>query len=87
LNARREALYKLYLQNPLSGFLLSEAIVRSGHALFAHVMRLGLEGMMAKRLDAPYLPGKRSRLWLKIKPGVKHRPFALPPKHIYEDAH
>jgi ATP-dependent DNA ligase len=34
-------------------------------------MRLGLEGIMAKRLDGPYLPGKRSSYWLKIKPKVQ----------------
>ncbi len=28
---------------------------------------LGLEGVMAKRRDATYLPGKRSRSWLKLK--------------------
>jgi bifunctional non-homologous end joining protein LigD len=27
----------------------------------------GLEGIMAKRLDSPYLPGRRSDLWLKVK--------------------
>jgi ATP-dependent DNA ligase len=40
-------------------------------------MRLSLEGMIAKRFDAPYLSGKRSRLWLKIKPGVKDRAETL----------
>ena len=29
--------------------------------------QLGLEGFMAKRLDAPYQPGKRSPAWSKIK--------------------
>ncbi len=28
---------------------------------------LGLEGIMAKRRDSTYLPGKRSRSWLKVK--------------------
>jgi bifunctional non-homologous end joining protein LigD len=27
--------------------------------------RHGLEGVVAKRLDSPYLPGRRSRLWIK----------------------
>ncbi|MBL1065233.1 non-homologous end-joining DNA ligase [Streptomyces sp. 7-21] len=27
--------------------------------------RHGLEGVVAKRLDSPYLPGRRSRLWVK----------------------
>jgi len=28
----------------------------------------GYEGLMAKRLDSPYRPGRREKLWLKIKP-------------------
>lgn len=28
---------------------------------------LGLEGVMAKRRDAPYLPGTRAKTWLKLK--------------------
>jgi bifunctional non-homologous end joining protein LigD len=28
---------------------------------------LGLEGVMAKRLESPYRPGKRSRDWIKVK--------------------
>ena len=28
---------------------------------------------MAKRLDGPYLPGKRSGYWLKIKPALGRR--------------
>ena len=68
LSTRREALIKLYEQFPLPRFLLSDGVSRCGCRLFAQVVRFGLEGMMAKRLDAPYLPGKRSRHWLKIKP-------------------
>jgi ATP-dependent DNA ligase len=67
-SVRREALIKLYQQLAVPRLLLSEGLSRYGCQLFAQVMRLGLEGMMAKRLDAPYLPGKRSRHWLKIKP-------------------
>ena len=29
----------------------------------------GLAGIVAKRLDSPYLPGRRSRLWLAVKVG------------------
>ena len=29
----------------------------------------GLNGIVAKRLDSPYLPGRRSRLWLAIDAG------------------
>jgi ATP-dependent DNA ligase len=83
LKQRRETLYKLHAQFPSSSFLPSEAVNRSGCALYASILRLGLEGMMAKRLDARYLTGKRSRLWLKIKPRVKDRPGApSAPTHL-----
>jgi ATP-dependent DNA ligase len=68
LSTRREALIRLCEQSVLPRVLLSEGLRRRGRELFAQIMRLGLEGMLAKRLDAPYLPGKRSRHWLKIKP-------------------
>jgi bifunctional non-homologous end joining protein LigD len=35
--------------------------------LYAAALEIGFEGIMAKRLDSPYLPGRRSRAWLKIK--------------------
>jgi bifunctional non-homologous end joining protein LigD len=35
--------------------------------LFQVCVELGHEGIVAKRLDAPYLPGIRSRTWLKRK--------------------
>ena len=38
-----------------------------GEALLAAAEEQGLEGIMAKRLGSRYLPGKRSRDWLKIK--------------------
>lgn len=38
-----------------------------GEALLAASRRLGLEGVVAKRLDSPYEPGMRSRCWLKVK--------------------
>ena len=47
--------------------VLSDGIVGQGAALFAEVRRRDLEGIMAKRLTSPYLPGKRPDTWLKIK--------------------
>jgi bifunctional non-homologous end joining protein LigD len=40
-----------------------------GHAeeLLAASREQGLEGMVLKRLDSPYLPGKRPGTWLKVK--------------------
>lgn len=39
--------------------------------------QLGLEGFMAKRIDAPYLPGRRSTAWAKIKCGRRGREFVV----------
>lgn len=38
-----------------------------GRALADATRDAGLEGVVAKRLDSPYLPGARSRSWLKVK--------------------
>jgi bifunctional non-homologous end joining protein LigD len=38
-----------------------------GAALLDAVAERGLEGVMAKRIDSPYLPGKRSSSWIKAK--------------------
>ncbi|MDQ6898054.1 MAG: non-homologous end-joining DNA ligase [Candidatus Dormibacteraeota bacterium] len=41
--------------------------VGGGETLLEASSRLGLEGVMAKKLDSPYDQGKRSGAWLKIK--------------------
>ncbi|RLB05300.1 MAG: DNA ligase [Deltaproteobacteria bacterium] len=43
-------------------------IEEKGKAFFKRVLDEGLEGIMAKSITSPYLIGKRSRHWLKIKP-------------------
>ncbi len=45
-------------------------VVEDGRAFFDAIRRMGLEGIMAKRRDSAYLPGRRGRDWLKIK--VRH---------------
>jgi ATP-dependent DNA ligase len=49
-----------------SVYRLSEAMA-DGAAFFDAVKQMGLEGIMAKKRDSVYLPGKRSETWLKIK--------------------
>ena len=44
-----------------------EYVVGGGKAFFAAATGLGLEGVMAKRLDSMYQPGRRGNAWLKIK--------------------
>lgn len=47
--------------------VFSDGIVGHGKDLFAAVAASGIEGIVAKRLDAPYRPGERSDAWQKIK--------------------
>jgi len=61
---RREPLEAGFSGHPR--YRLSE-LFGDGHSLFSGVTSLGLEGIMAKRTDSPYLPGRRSDSWLKIK--------------------
>jgi len=42
-------------------------VTDDGAALLAAAEQQGLEGVMAKQLDSPYEPGKRSRRWIKVK--------------------
>ena len=53
-------------QNVASGIVLSEAIVGKGEAMFREACRMGLEGIVSKRLGSPYVSG-RTRAWLKTK--------------------
>ncbi len=41
--------------------------VGDGRTLYEHAEAAGLEGLVAKRTDSPYLPGKRSPAWRKVK--------------------
>ena len=42
-------------------------VVGDGPALLEASRASGLEGVVAKRLDSPYEPGKRSSCWVKVK--------------------
>lgn len=47
--------------------LFTDFIEKHGKRYFSVVKQKGLEGIMAKHINSPYLLGKRSRHWLKIK--------------------
>ncbi len=54
---------------PDSPFIVeSRYILECGQAFFKEVVARGFEGVMAKDLESPYLPGKRTNFWLKLKP-------------------
>lgn len=46
---------------------LSDHVEGTGRALFEAAAERGLEGIVAKRRDAPYRPERRSGDWLKVK--------------------
>ena len=64
-SARRERLEELGLDGP--AWQTPSYSSGGGAQLLAASAERGLEGIVAKRLDCPYEPGKRSGNWLKIK--------------------
>ncbi len=48
------------------GLIITEFIEGNGRAVFEHACKLGLEGIVSKRRDAPYRSG-RDPNWRKIK--------------------
>jgi bifunctional non-homologous end joining protein LigD len=79
---RRALLEELALDGP--GWRTPASIVLDrSEAFVAGVAKLGLEGVVAKRLDSRYTPGRRSATWIKHKlrrlerltvTGVRRRP-------------
>lgn len=66
LTERREILRSI--APPDDGILhVSENFDASGTELFAAAHKMGLEGIIAKKADSRYIPGTRSKEWLKIK--------------------
>lgn len=47
--------------------VFSDGVVGPGRDFFEEVRARSLEGLVAKELDGAYLPGKRTRSWLKVK--------------------
>jgi bifunctional non-homologous end joining protein LigD len=62
---RRELLEQLELAGP--GWCTVSAFPGAGAELFAACTALGLEGLVAKKLDSRYEPGVRSKTWVKAK--------------------
>jgi bifunctional non-homologous end joining protein LigD len=62
---RREILERLTVAGP--NWQITSAHVGEGKAMLETARREVLEGLVAKRLDSKYEPGRRSPAWLKIK--------------------
>lgn len=68
---RKQAVQKLLAkQKPNAPILYNDHIVGGAREVFEHACLHGLEGIVAKRADAPYTQG-RTKNWLKIK--CRHR--------------
>jgi bifunctional non-homologous end joining protein LigD len=62
---RKEMLKKLIKKNEVIRY--SDHVVGSGKDFFDVSIHKNLEGIMAKKADSEYYPGKRTNEWLKIK--------------------
>lgn len=65
-----------------SGWVIN-SVYEDGPAMCAATSDHGLEGVVAKRVDAPYRPGKRSEAWVKVKHLAR---TALPVVGVRDDA-
>jgi bifunctional non-homologous end joining protein LigD len=65
LTQRLERLDEIFV--PGGPFVRSTGVPEDGTALFEAAKAQGLEGLIAKRADSPYRPGKRSKDWRKLK--------------------
>ena len=65
LDQRKQRLAKM-LAGGAAAIIYNEHLAHDGPAVFEHACRMGLEGIVSKRLDAPYRSGP-SKTWLKAK--------------------
>ncbi|MBA2684473.1 MAG: DNA ligase D [Gemmatimonadaceae bacterium] len=64
---RRAHLEKRLAKHASKELRLTESDIDDGREMLARARADGWEGIIAKRVDAPYQPGARSRDWLKLK--------------------
>ncbi len=64
---RRARLEKRLAKSSSPELRLTDSEIDAGRAMLARARTDGWEGIIAKRVDAPYQPGMRSRDWLKLK--------------------
>jgi ATP-dependent DNA ligase len=65
LGERKARLAKLLARKPVA-IMFNEHTDEDGATVFRHACKLGLEGIVSKRLTAPYRSGP-SRDWIKVK--------------------
>ena len=63
---RKQRLARLIGREKRQTIHLNEHLTGDGFTIFNHACRMGLEGIVSKRVDAPYRSGP-SKTWLKSK--------------------
>jgi bifunctional non-homologous end joining protein LigD len=66
LHERREQL-RAIIPAKSDHIFMSDNFEATGAEFFEAANKMGLEGIIAKKDDSPYIPGARSKAWLKIK--------------------
>jgi len=61
---RKERLERLFNKEAQEGLRYSEHVLTDGPRFREHACKLGLEGIISKRIDRPYAPNDRG-LWVK----------------------
>src|SRR5207248_337908 len=75
LERRKARLAELLRSQKKARVRYSEHVVGHGPEVFARACRMGLEGIVSKRRDLPYVPGRRSA-WVKVK-CIKRQEFVV----------
>ena len=85
LDVRRRIMRETLGRAGQERLVASEGVVGAGTVFYEEVVSRQLEGVMAKRRDSLYQPGRRSGAWLKIKPGGSLKVYApSDPAPVYE---
>lgn len=71
---RRKVLERLFAGANFANIELTDVFPSAGEALFQAAARENLEGIVAKRSDGQYFPGRRAEAWIKIKNPNYQRP-------------
>ncbi len=69
LTRRKEILHGIFPS--INNLRLSESFNAGATEFFEVAKKINLEGIIAKKSDSKYLPGERSKEWLKIKTGKR----------------
>jgi DNA ligase D-like protein (predicted ligase) len=65
LRERKEILHEVLQEGEIVSIV--DSFPEKGEDYFQAALKMGIEGVVAKRLDSQYLPGIRSQDWIKIK--------------------